>query len=257
MSERCRPARATPTNSKAPVVVSRTPSNLRFQRRTSERAYLEGALREGGTLSATTSPTIMDYSAEHAGASPWASSPDASRTSFGDAPPGSVPREDLPGPAMHEEHHGQDANGQPYAYPEQHEQQHPAWTPEQRQQQQYQYQQQHHHASHDQQRSSGEENRRPQSARYHNVHHQQPRQQHMPQYKLQAKITGLERTGKKDPILRFDVYVCQVYTMLSVSAKQPVADQLSIYRPTCPSSEPPNSATSAAPTPSSSSLLST
>ncbi|OJD23479.1 hypothetical protein ACJ73_05165 [Blastomyces percursus] len=27
-----------------------------------------------------------------------------------------------------------------------------------------------------------------------------------PHYKLQAKITGLERTGKKDPILRFDVH---------------------------------------------------
>jgi hypothetical protein len=29
----------------------------------------------------------------------------------------------------------------------------------------------------------------------------------LPAYKLQAKITGLERTGKKDPILRFDVHV--------------------------------------------------
>lgn len=28
-----------------------------------------------------------------------------------------------------------------------------------------------------------------------------------PLYKLQAKITGLERTGRKDPILRFDVHV--------------------------------------------------
>lgn len=28
-----------------------------------------------------------------------------------------------------------------------------------------------------------------------------------PQLRLQAKITGLERTGKKDPILRFDVHV--------------------------------------------------
>lgn len=28
-----------------------------------------------------------------------------------------------------------------------------------------------------------------------------------PAYRLQGKITGLERTGKKDPILRFDVYV--------------------------------------------------
>ncbi|ATY64639.1 vacuolar protein sorting-associated protein vps17 [Cordyceps militaris CM01] len=27
-----------------------------------------------------------------------------------------------------------------------------------------------------------------------------------PQYRLQAKITGLERTGKKDPLLRFDIY---------------------------------------------------
>ena len=31
--------------------------------------------------------------------------------------------------------------------------------------------------------------------------------QNAPQYKLQAKITGLERTGRKDSILRFDVYV--------------------------------------------------
>lgn len=29
-----------------------------------------------------------------------------------------------------------------------------------------------------------------------------------PTYRLQGKITALERTGKKDPILRFDVYVC-------------------------------------------------
>jgi hypothetical protein len=30
------------------------------------------------------------------------------------------------------------------------------------------------------------------------------------QYKLQAKITGLERTGRKDPILRFDVHVRRI-----------------------------------------------
>lgn len=28
-----------------------------------------------------------------------------------------------------------------------------------------------------------------------------------PQYRLQAKVVGLERTGKKDPVIRFDVYV--------------------------------------------------
>ncbi|KAM7218141.1 putative vacuolar protein sorting-associated protein 17 [Rhypophila decipiens] len=36
--------------------------------------------------------------------------------------------------------------------------------------------------------------------------HQQPRRPPQPQFKLQAKITGLERTGRKDPILRFDVH---------------------------------------------------
>lgn len=36
---------------------------------------------------------------------------------------------------------------------------------------------------------------------------QQPPKPTQPQVRLQAKITGLERTGKKDPILRFDVHV--------------------------------------------------
>lgn len=35
----------------------------------------------------------------------------------------------------------------------------------------------------------------------------QPRKPAQPQYKLQAKITGLERAARKDPILRFDVHV--------------------------------------------------
>lgn len=36
---------------------------------------------------------------------------------------------------------------------------------------------------------------------------QRPSQPQKPLYRLVAKITGLERTGKKDPILRFDVHV--------------------------------------------------
>jgi hypothetical protein len=36
---------------------------------------------------------------------------------------------------------------------------------------------------------------------------QQSRRPPAPLYKLQAKITALERTGKKDPIIRFDVHV--------------------------------------------------
>ena len=43
--------------------------------------------------------------------------------------------------------------------------------------------------------------------RYHSNARQQQQPQ-APQYKLQAKITGLERTGRKDPILRFDIHVC-------------------------------------------------
>ncbi len=36
---------------------------------------------------------------------------------------------------------------------------------------------------------------------------QQARRPAQPQFKLQAKITGLERSGRKDPIMRFDVHV--------------------------------------------------
>lgn len=36
----------------------------------------------------------------------------------------------------------------------------------------------------------------------------QPRKPSKPVDKLQAKITGLERAARKDPILRFDVHVC-------------------------------------------------
>lgn len=151
----------------------------------------------------------MDYTAgAGAGTSPWASSPEASRTSFSN----DVPRADLPGPAM-------GANGgeeeQRYAYPT------PppgggSWSPEQQgrwqhdqpQQQQQQHQQQAPQGQEESSRpSTSEENRRPQSARYHAVPAQQQQRQHAPQYKLQAKITGLERSGKKDPILKFDVYV--------------------------------------------------
>lgn len=44
--------------------------------------------------------------------------------------------------------------------------------------------------------------------RYHGGAARQPQRQNLPQYKLQAKITSLERTGRKDPVLKFDVHVC-------------------------------------------------
>lgn len=62
-------------------------------------------------------------------------------------------------------------------------------------------------AGHQQQQQQQASAQQPQ--RYHqNARGQpQPQQQQTSQYKLQAKITGLERTGRKDPILRFDVHV--------------------------------------------------
>ena len=43
--------------------------------------------------------------------------------------------------------------------------------------------------------------------RYHGGANRSATRQNLPQYKLQAKITSLERTGRKDPVLRFDVHV--------------------------------------------------
>lgn len=213
------------TNSKARVPP--TPANLRFQRRTSERAFYETSLRDGN----------MEYPG--AGTSPWASSPEASRATFG----GDVPGHDLPDPAV--QHNEGEASGTGPAQNgnRQHEASYPyqeqggRWSPEQQhqwQQQQQQYQQE---QPQEQQRPPGEEPRRPQSARYHAVPPQQ--RQHMPQYRLQAKITGLERSGKKDPILKFDVYVSLVLP------NWPHAQFLTLGRQTYPSSEQLNSVISA------------
>lgn len=171
------------------------PQNLRFQRRTSERAYLEGSYREGP-------PTPrMDYSASAGfagGSSPWASSPEASRQSFGD---GNVSREDLPPPAVSHTSSGEGIERPGSGWEQEQQKQ---WQPQNEahaQQQQRDY-------NADGQRQAEPENRRPQSAaRYHGAAPHPAQQRQQPQYKLQAKITGLERTGKKDAILRFDVYV--------------------------------------------------
>lgn len=173
--------------------VQAQPQNLRFQRRTSERAFYEGSYREGP-------PTPrMDYSASAGyagGSSPWASSPEASRQSFGDA---NVSREDLPPPAVGNVGAVEGIDRPSSGWSQ--EQQAQQWEPQAEQHVPQQTQA-------DGQRQEGEENRRPLSAaRYHGAPPHQP-QQRQPQYKLQAKITGLERTGKKDAIFRFDVYVC-------------------------------------------------
>jgi len=195
------------SSGKRPVSTSSSrPQNLRFQRRTSERAYLEGAYRDGSIVNESadahqrysyTANAGMDYSAT-AGSSPWASSPEASRQSFGDQVEAG---ESLPPPVVGGHQRGGEEGG--WSAEQQHQWQQHAQDQGQQQYSEQQYQQD--------PRGNGEENRRPASAaRYHGApsHHQPPQQrQSAPQYKLQAKITGLERTGKKDAILRFDVYV--------------------------------------------------
>ena len=171
----------------------------------------------------------MDYSAvpgeDHLqGSSPWgSSSPRASRTNFtaptpdspepfrsaSDSPPGPIPRSDYPaeqddtltssggigaaeqtatpfggeslGPAIEDSRRQQDGD---MKAPDAGYQ--PAQGPPQQHQHQHQPQQ-----------------GRPGQGRHPNARQQRP----IPQYKLQAKVTALERSGRKDPILRFDVYV--------------------------------------------------
>lgn len=96
------------------------------------------------------------------------------------------------------------------------------------------------------QQYAGQPQQRPGAARYHNARQNRP----VPQYKLQAKVTALERTGRKDPVIRFDVYVCR--TGFDV-----VSQLTSMYRRIYPSSERPNSATSAGHMENSSSSLTT
>ncbi len=51
--------------------------------------------------------------------------------------------------------------------------------------------------------------------RYHSSARPTARQA-LPQYKLQAKVTGLERTGRKDPAVRFDVHVSSMTVQVFV-----------------------------------------
>ena len=79
------------------------------------------------------------------------------------------------------------------------------------------YPAEHHEDGHDQAESTEQTfiGQQPNQQQYHRSqpqrYHADPRQAQRaraPAYRLQAKITGLERTGRKDPILRFDVHVC-------------------------------------------------
>lgn len=162
----------------------------------------------------------MDYSAaiadDPAAASPWgSSSPRAQRTPFAGSVPDSPTtpsrhntgegRQDLPGPALGTPEPSK--NGGLFS-----EQPVPEVQGPDTQQVQSQHSAQHNHQQQSQQPVQQEQQQQPKpgAVRYHNS---RPQRQ-VPAYKLQAKVTALERTGRKDPVLRFDVYVCAMQSNL-------------------------------------------
>jgi hypothetical protein len=150
----------------------------------------------------------MDYSAHDSdlpgGGDPWASSPQHNRQSFGQPPTSDIPSS----PLQAQSPYGQ--GGEQYGYiGEQDVHVRPntassngdhAQPPQAAGQDAPQSQQ-----APQAQQQAPTPGQQPQ--RYHGTRPQR-QQQH---YKLQAKVTGLERNGKKDSILRFDVYVCVTF----------------------------------------------
>ncbi|CAI6334751.1 unnamed protein product [Periconia digitata] len=152
----------------------------------------------------------MDYSAsdpDHpAGADPWASSsPQHSRSTFAQPPTTDIPSSPLPPQASPygdgSENYGYMGSNRPQSRPGTADENGDATHPP---------------PAHDETAPPQHQQQPPQSAanpQQGQQSHSQPQRYHgnrpqrqQPQYKLQAKVTGLERTGKKDPILKFDVY---------------------------------------------------
>ncbi|KAK2745759.1 Vacuolar protein sorting-associated protein 17 [Onygenales sp. PD_40] len=134
----------------------------------------------------------MDYSSlphdpDHpVDSSPWgSSSPRADRTfPASDVPPSPLPPQHSPYGADHEPQHGEEGHTQDISERLQGARIQDAERP--------------------QAQTDQGPHRAQVSARYQTGARAKARQH--PQYKLQAKITALERTGKKDPVLRFDVH---------------------------------------------------
>jgi FtsZ-interacting cell division protein ZipA len=145
------------------------------------------------------------------GQSPWgSSSPRASRTSF--APPEDPPSPSTPSrdQTIYQPQADSPPTTSSHVPPSGHEQhaEHEHIPPPQSEV---------HSGQQSQPQQAQQPQQRPGAARYQAARqHRQP-----PQYKLQAKITALERTGRKDPVLRFDVHVrkstlvCAVLVLIS------------------------------------------
>lgn len=152
----------------------------------------------------------MDYSNDPAGADPWASSPQHNRGTFAQPPTSDIPSSPLspqasPYAQQNEQYGyigGHDENNRPNTASDGGDNAHQSPAPHQPSSPQQQQQAPAHGQPGTQQHQ--------QPQRYHGTRGQAQRSP--PQAKLQCKITMLERTGRKDPILRFDVHVCGYIT---------------------------------------------
>ncbi|KAI4831204.1 vacuolar protein sorting-associated protein vps17, partial [Aureobasidium sp. EXF-8845] len=155
----------------------------------------------------------MDYSsaiANDSGRDPWATSPQHDRSTFNqannsshEAPPTNSFHQP-PAPDGDDQEHDQNPQLPP---------QNNQYSSQQPQSQSYdnsvrQEPQRYHHARPQHPPQQYSHNQQPPPQSYQQQQQQQQMQPPQPrkQYKLQAKITALERTGRKDPVLRFDVY---------------------------------------------------
>jgi hypothetical protein len=183
----------------------------------------------------------MDYSQvaaeEHSGASPWASSPQHNRTTFGQSSESDVPSSPLPASSQY------DNTAQTHQYKG--DDDGPFDSHQEAQNAQGSNAQQAHEQPPKQQQAPPQAQQPQQPASQSRYKGRNPK---IPQFKLSAKVTGLERTGRKDPIIRFDVAVRQINAIFPLYIKL----MLSV-RPTSQDSAPPSSATSAVPMPNSSS----
>jgi hypothetical protein len=149
----------------------------------------------------------MDYSAisndpeNHTGASPWGS-PRADRTTFPTSGNGDIPSSPLPGQDHSSETADRDHDAVAQAADLSAQLQSAQLGDPDYGEQPSPFAAQHFSIAGQQQQQA--------PARYQSGIRQNSRPP-APAYKIQAKITALERTGKKDPILRFDVHVGRLF----------------------------------------------
>lgn len=168
----------------------------------------------------------MDYSSYNndAASSPWASSPQQNKHTFipnsNDEPlppPALQPQNQMPYRPSNDRSGVNDFGGVPQLAQEAASNGHSEQSgmPYKQSQEPAQSDQQYGYAQEQQRQQDGQI---PPQQRQHGNRSQHQQRAPAPRYKLQAKVNGLERTGRKDPILRFDVYVWQDTPIICLQA---------------------------------------